>query len=300
MLALAAAVSVLAATPTVELQSRVAEGKPTAAWKYVKLGEPVTLVAKPNGAPVKGTTWFKLEPTTGSIDNTTPSFHFADIGYVRTELTACRGKLECAADVRPTALPMTLEGVGTMGYQVEVVFEGGKIVSTPGLDSREYGGLSRKVHKVAVRRDDSYLGYLTELFNTPYIFGSAGPDGRNQSDLLIGSDCADLAVYGQRRLGKKTPYVSSYTIDTLAKPVATVKAAGGAIRFGDKEGELKAGDVIHFPSSRHVGILWEDRAPVGELGPEDLMVHTCWAPPKIEPIWASGCSSFPTRFLRFP
>ena len=31
---------------------------------------------------------------------------------------------------------------------------------------------------------------------------SAGPDGRNQSDLLIGADCADLVIYARRRMGR--------------------------------------------------------------------------------------------------
>ena len=62
---------------------------------------------------------------------------------------------------------------------------------------------------------------------------------------------------------------------------------------------MHVGDLIHFPDSRHVAVLYEDRPPLGVLDASDLMIHTCWAPPKIEPIGSSSCGSFPWRLLRF-
>ncbi len=302
-----ALVLVLAASP-LKLSATV-DGKPVAPGVvYARAGQKVVLSAHVPKA--KGWKWFKLEPTTESVDNTQPSFHFAPIAYRATELEACRDQSECPADVTPTVLPKVeaLPGVGTMGFQVEVTRADGTVVKTPGLESVKYGGLTPDVMRVAFRRDDSFLGYITELVNTPYIFGSAGPDGRNQTDLLIGADCADLAVYGRRRMGKKAEYVSSYTIDKQAperfKGVAAndqgevVDAKGKPIAFGAKG--VQAGDLIHFPGSRHVAVLYEDRAPVGVLDSGDLMIHTCWAPPKIEAIAGSSCASFPWRLLRFP
>jgi hypothetical protein len=183
-------------------------------------------------------------------------------------------------------MPKVLSGVGTMAFRVEVKTPDGKTLSTPGSASTKYGGLTKDVYRVAFRLDDTHLGFSTELINTPYIFGSAGPDGRNQSDLLIGSDCADLIVYGRRRSGKSATYTSSYEIDKQAPPV--------------KDGPAKVGDLVHFPSTRHVALLFEDRAPVGVVDEDDLIFHTCWAPPTVQRIGDSGCSSRPFRVLRFP
>ena len=195
-----------------------------------------------------------------------------------------------------------------MGFQLTARRTEGTNVSTPGLESTRYGGLTPDVMRVTFRQDDTYLGYLTELINTPYIFGSAGPDGRNQSDLLIGSDCADLAIYGRRRMGKKATYTSSYAIDQQAPLVVaaaratlagSVDAKDQPVRWGTARNELRPGDLVHFPNSRHVGVLWADREPLGVLDANDLMIHTCWASPRIEPLGATRCASFPWRVLRF-
>jgi hypothetical protein len=163
---------------------------------------------------------------------------------------------------------------------------------------------------VAVRRDDTYLGYVTELLNSVFIFGSAGPDGRNQTDRLIGTDCADMAVYGARRMGKKVDYTNTYNIDQEAPVVATalsvdahgvmLDAKGHPIQVGDGPGMARPGDLFHFPHSRHVAVFYEDREPKGVLDMGDLMLHACWAPPQIQPIGDNTrCTSLPTRVLRF-
>lgn len=300
----------LAATPSVLLVTSVDSAKAKPGWVYAVAGQKVVMHASVNGGKAKGFRWFKLEAASEQVDNTQPSFHFEPIKYQAVELDACRDVADCAADVTPSLLPKVeqLPGVGTMAFQVVATLESGAEVKTPGLDAVKYGGLKPEVMRVTFRRDDTYLGYVSELINTPYIFGSAGPDGRNQSDLLIGADCADLAVYGRRRMGKKAEYASSYAIDKQAperfRAVSAdengkvVDVRGKPIVFGEKG--VRAGDLIHFPGSRHVAVLYEDRAPLGVLDSGDLMLHTCWAPPKIEAIGASSCGSFPWRMLRFP
>jgi hypothetical protein len=224
----------------------------------------------------------------GALDNTQPSFHFEPVSYAETELPACADHLTCPADVAPTRLPAVaaLPGVGTMAFRVKVTFADGSTLATPGPEQLEWGGLKRGVMRVTVRSDDTLIGYASELLGTPYIFGSAGPDGRNQTDLLIGSDCADLIIYARRRMGRKAPYTSSYAIDQQAPEV--------------KRGSPRRGDLIHFPASRHVALLYEDRPPLGELDEGDLILHTCWAPPTVQPVGETGCASRPWRLLRFP
>lgn len=286
--------------------------KASGGWVYARVGQKVELRASLAGEKRGLFRWFKLEPTVESVDNTQPHFHFEPIRYQATELHSCRGSSACTVDVAPTVLPAVAAtpGAGTMAFQLAVDLPDGSTLSSPGLEATVNGGLGPTVMRVTFRKDDTYLGYLTELINTPYIFGSAGPDGRNQSDLLIGSDCADLAIYGRRRMGKKATYTSSYAIDKQAPLVITangtqsdggvsIDAAGNALHWGAGPRAVAKGDLLHFPGSRHVAVLYEDRAPLGVLDANDLMIHTCWAPPRIEPIGASSCTSFPWRVLRF-
>jgi cell wall-associated NlpC family hydrolase len=279
---------VMAAAPSVHLEASVDGGKRQTAWVYARVGAKVTLHAVLSaGLTAQAVRWFKVEPTVGAIDNTTPSFHFEPVSYAELELPACAGALACVADVAPSHLApvAALPGVGTMGFRVEVKTRAGTL-STAGMESTQYGGLSRDVFRVTLRRDDTLIGYATELINTPYIFGSAGPDGRNQSDLLIGSDCADLIIYARRRAGKKAEYTSSYAIDRQAPELKPgVKA--------------RAGDLVHFPSMRHVAILYEDREPLGVVDEGDLIFHTCWAPPTVQRIGDTACVAPPYRVLRF-
>jgi hypothetical protein len=264
----------LAAAPF-EMKTSVDDAPPKPGWAYARVGQKVVLHAPAGKGDWR---WYELKPKEPYVDNTQPSFHFEQIHYDTLEVERCRGKATCEAS--GPGLP-GVAGVGTTAYQLC----DGEQRCTAGPESTKWGGLTKDVHRVTFRLDDSYLGYVTELAGTPYIFGSAGPDGRNQTDLLIGSDCADLAVYGQRRLGKKAEYVSTYSIDKQAPEV---------------KGPVRRGDVLHFPSSRHVAVLWEDRPPLGVLDENDLMLHTCWAPPTIEPLGANkACASQPWRVLRF-
>ena len=297
------------AAPGLSLRARV-DGRPQAGTHvYARVGQAVELeAAGPAAGPALR--WFKLEPVSPSVDNTQPRFHWATIQYRETELEACRGQARCAVDVRPTVFPevAAARGAGTMAFQARAALPDGGVAATPGLESVERGGLSRAVFKVTFRRDDTYLGYLTELLYTPYIFGSAGPDGANQTDDLVGSDCADLVVYGRRRQGLRAEYTSSYALDRQAREVARAvalgadgvaqRADGGTLAVG--AAGLQPGDVLHFPGSRHVAVLWEDRPPLGVLDASDLMIHTCWAPPAVEPVGQSSCASLPWRILRFP
>lgn len=294
-------------------------------WTYAKRGDEVTLhfvfdaASRLNAEStrqdlrfdVADVRWFKVAPTAASLDNTTPSFHFEEIPYADVELTNCRGKRHCVADVSNPYLPAPegFEGTGTMAFRVEVTLKNGKVLKSAGLEQRVSGGIGPLVHRVTVRADDSYPGYLTELFGTPYIFGSAGNGAKNQTDLLIGSDCADLAVYGKRRMGQKLEYTSSYGIDQLAPEVVKASAHnelgvlthadGKAVKVGAGEGEVKPGDVVHFPGSRHVAVFYEDKAPLGVLDMGDHILHTCWAAPTVEPMRNTNCSSLPVRILRF-
>lgn len=303
--------SAASASPTLKLLASIDGGPPRPGWVYARVGQRVVLHADLKPRVPAELSWFKLEPEDEAVDNTQPSFHFHPIRYRRIELTGCKGRESCPADVRPSLRrPVAAcPGAGTLAFQVTARLPDGTELASPGLETTESGGPGRSVMRVTLRKDDSYLGHLTELFNTPYIFGSSGPEGRHQTDLLIGSDCADLLVYGRRRLGFAAAYTSSWQLDRQAPEIArairqdargvALAPSGAPIRFGAGAAEVTPGDVLHFPGTRHVAALYEDRPPLGVLDRNDWMLHTCWAPPTIEPIGDSRCASMPVRVLRF-
>ncbi|HOX42727.1 MAG TPA: hypothetical protein PK668_03965 [Myxococcota bacterium] len=256
--------------------------------------------------------WSKVQPVGDSYNNTRGGFHWDAIEY-RTFPWAAPdapgAPWSRPADARP--LPPYADaqgGLGTMAFQVELAREGAAPLASPGAGSLHRGGLSSQVTRVALRRDDSYLGRLTELFNTPYIWGSAGePPAEHQAERLIGSDCADFIVYGARRLGKELPYRATWHLPEVASTVARaarvdadgrfVTERGQPVRIGAGAGEIQPGDLLLFPG--HVGALREDRAPLGVLDLNDVLIHTYWAPPCEQPIRDTAYTQSRVRVLRW-
>ena len=277
-----------------------------------KLGESVVLHAMLDGKIVRSEThpgiqlrWYKVEPKGDSYNNTEGGFHWDLIEYREHPMGPWGRKYQMPADAHPVGYPDTHDGLGTMAFKVEVKI-GGKVSSSPGKESIFRGGLSDQVIRVAFRRDDSSLGYLTELFNTPYIWGSAGyPPEKHQAERLIGSDCADFVVYGVRRTGKNIPYRGSWHLPESANTLYTAEKTDSQGRFLQKNGKpipvgkggVHPGDLLLFPG--HVGALSEDRRPEGVLDINDVMIHTFWAPPTEEPIKQTAYANSAVRVLRW-
>jgi hypothetical protein len=248
-------------------------------------------------------TWNRIEPAAANYSNTEGgSFHFEAIEYRATPIAhATSGTL--AADVRPTLTADHGHGVGTMRYQV-VVTQAGHAVASPGIEARRgrgSGGLADSVLRVSIRRDDTYLGYLTEMYGQPYVWASAGiTDATHQSERLEGSDCADFVVYGARRAGKKLAYTWTGGLPEVTRLLASgTRGADGIYR--DASGKplpfTRPGDLILFP--RHVGVLSEDRGTIGVLDDQDILMHTLFDSPKEEPLKDSGYADKPVELRRF-
>jgi len=253
-------------------------------------------------APAFTVAWHKIEPTAADTSNeASGSFRYEPIDYQAVGFAA--GVTRVAADVHPTLTPDHGDGVGTMRYQVEVGHDG-ETIASPGAEARRKraaGGLTDAVHRVSLRRDDTYLGYLTEMYGQPYIWASAGPsDAAHQSEHLEGSDCADFVVYGARRMGKKVPYVWTGALPQHARTLARGTLGDDGI-YRDAGGEpvpfTRIGDLILFP--RHVGVLAEDRGSAGVLDTADLMMHTLFDSPKEQRIADSGYADKPVSLLRW-
>jgi hypothetical protein len=256
-------------------------------------------------APELELSWNRIEPATADMSNgaTPADFHFHVIDYRATAINDATGKSSTPADVRPTLTPDHGNGVGTMRYQL-VALQGERVIASAGPEARRgrgSGGLTDAVFRVSIRRDDTYLGYLTEMYNQPYIWASAGlSDSQHQSEHLEGSDCADFLVYGQRRMGAKHPYTWTGGLPQITKLLGAGTRADDGI-YRDKHGEplpfTKPGDLVLFP--RHVGALAVDRGELGVLDDQDLMMHTLFDSPKEQAIADSGYADKPVELRRF-
>lgn len=254
-------------------------------------------------APAVELTWNRIEPTSANISNGDPStFHFHTIEYQPTAIAT--GTPSITPDVRPTLTPDHGNGVGTMRYQL-VVRQGDRTIATPGPEARRgkgSGGLTEAVMRVSIRRDDTYLGYLTEMYGQPYIWASAGlSQNSHQSERLEGSDCADFIVYGARRMGANIPYTWTGALPQVTKLLAGAGTRGDDGVYYDRRGEplpfTQIGDLVLFP--RHVGALTEDRGTPGVLDDQDLMMHTLFDSPKQQAIADSGYADTAVEVRRF-
>ncbi|MEM6773147.1 MAG: hypothetical protein AAF597_21420, partial [Bacteroidota bacterium] len=155
--------------------------------------------------------WYKVESSEAAYNNVPGgAFSFTELSYVSRLWR--QGAAMQRADVSSMDRPHPQPG-GTMRYSASLDVPGlGRIVG-PQLEPRAGGPPPTKdLMKVVLREGDDYLGYLSELRNLPYIFGSAHRYGSHQAELGIGVDCADLAIYGLRRMGHELRYRSSRTL----------------------------------------------------------------------------------------
>ncbi|MCK5132239.1 MAG: hypothetical protein KAR40_08835 [Candidatus Sabulitectum sp.] len=157
--------------------------------------------------------------------------------------------------------------------------------------------------QVSLRPDNSYIGYLYELINTPFIMAPrTTPGGFNQADERLGTDCAGLAVYGRRRMGDITvhylgprgilPYLENISPEEyyLTGNVYTSSTGDTAI-------VPERGDILHFRSQ--VSIFLEDRGIPGTLDTEDLLIQSWFSGTHICRIQDNGFTDYPLRLYRW-
>lgn len=123
------------------------------------------------------------------------------------------------------------------------------------LESQALHLLDSNIIQVVVRQNDSYLGYLTEMLQTPFILPPKRIRFGFQTDLHIGTDCAELAIYGRRRMGYPVPYLGPR----------------GIWDYLERADSAFAGAVLHF--GFQVSVLFEDRGTIGEIDEEDLLIQ---------------------------
>ncbi len=195
------------------------------------------------------------------------------------------------------AIPTTTtnyHGLGTMRFAARVTHNNRTVRS---LDSRhqDRAGLKPGLATVRFRRDDTPVGYMTELINVPYVYGSSSPGGGHrghQAERATGVDCADLVVYGWRRAGKrKQGYTWTGGLKSRSKRRVWVTglkngqyrtADGRPIEFG---AQIRVGDMLLW--DRHVAVI-ATKDPTGYLTPETEILHTVMESPALVPLREVG------------
>lgn len=255
-------------------------------------------------APTAALAWFKVEPEVDNMSNTqSGSFRYERIGYREVSVQAWMLKSTVTAEVRPTLTPDRGQGLGTMRYKV-VAHQGDHKVASPGVEARRKGGsggLTDKVHRISLRRDDTFNGIMTEMFGQPYIWASAGRTRRtHQSERLEGSDCADLMVYGARRKGYDIEYTWTGGMHEYTRVLARGEPREDGV-YVDRKGRPIAfprpGDMLLF--DRHIGALVEDRGVEGVLDNQDVMMHTFFASPREQPVSETPYADAPIKVIRW-
>lgn len=323
--------SASAAALDVRIVSSVDSSKaaPNLQEKVVRQGEGVTLFAVVSGAGLPLTAsvpevlldarsarktqapegdwkidWFRIEPTDHYLSNTEPTFHWQEIHYEYVPIEACKDRFSCPAQNHTKVLD-DHGGLGTMTYRVQVR-HGTQSGESAGAAPLYRGGLLPGLPRVTVRRDDTYLGYLTELFNTPYIWASAGdPSTVHQAERRIGSDCADFVTYGVRRLGHDIPYTSTWGLPKYTRQLYASTGPSADGTYLDAKGQpipfsakgVRPGDLMLFPG--HVAAVLRDAPPLGVLSESDLMIHTSWHEPTEQSIASSDYRGKPVKVVRW-
>jgi hypothetical protein len=156
--------------------------------------------------------------------------------------------------------------------------------------------------ELVVRRDDSYVGLLTELLGTPFVLYPVRlPTGLHQTDARLGADCAALVIYGRRRLGESVRYGAPASLLDRLQPVAEAGALVAPGRENDPvllDAEVHEGDVLHL--GFQTAVLAEDRPPMGRLGGNDLVIHTYHGVAELRPVAELPYRRHPVRVLRWP
>lgn len=176
--------------------------------------------------------------------------------------------------------PAEVEGLGTIRYRVEVRV-GGSVFASPGIEASSPTGIDAAVHRVSIRRDDSYVGHLTAFLLVPEVFGSAGRGRSHQTERFVGADCADVLTGGARKAGMRhIDYSNVARMPQFARRISEVVALDAAGNPPAPIEGVAVGDIIridyggalagHTPRSfDHVAVLYEDRSllPDGSFGP---------------------------------
>jgi hypothetical protein len=229
-----------------------------------------------------GLRWFEARPVAGDYDNFRrcqgpPRRECADpITYRIDEVLSWRGHGHVDTGA-------AIASLGSHRYQV-----------TLGSEPAPTGEAIASWPELVVRRDDSYVGYLTELVGTPFVLWPTA----DEVDRRLGADCVALVVYGQRRLGRRVRYVSPAGLRKLTTRVAAGRFSRDAVP-GSRTPPVpvRVGDILHF--GFQTAVVVEDRPPRGQLDESDLIIHSHHGVAEEVPLGSVPYAHFPFEVRRW-
>lgn len=201
--------------------------------------------------------WYVMEPIAGDYDNVSGCVPITrgcvqPVRYRRVELAVLRGKDKVTARDLGRLLGLGTHWLGVMPAELVAASDRFETQGRPAP------------FEFAMRRDDTYVGYLTERLGLPFVYLPAlTPLGEHQTDAGLGADCVALVVYGQRRLGRALPYMAPSALKRYTMLVPR-----------DENGEqpVLEGDILHF--GFQTAVVSGDRNRIGMLDADDLVIHT--------------------------
>jgi hypothetical protein len=164
-------------------------------------------------------------------------------------------------------------GLGTLRVYCEI-HRGGEVYLSSLIRLSRYQG-------------EGYIGKLTEIFNLPYVYGSAllKAGGRTSADAAQGADCSHFIIYGKRRQGANVPYVNPQGLLPYLDLIDEFQGFQNGVACG-LHGPivvtpelLKRGLLLHF--GKHVAAVYGNRGPSTLLTRETQVVHQLEGPPEI-------------------
>ncbi|MBN1946929.1 MAG: hypothetical protein JW797_14745 [Bradymonadales bacterium] len=239
------------------------EGGCLSPFEVVELYGRRRLCSPPEESEVSGTIrWLEWRPMARDYDNSERCRPGSDlecpqpIEYRAVELVALRDRWTVAL----TSVP-TLSGLGTHRLEVRWMEANHPVIEE--LRTLSLDEITR-LFELVLRRDDTYVGYLTELLGLPFVYWPVEIEGAgHQTDLRLGADCVALVIYGRRRLGERLPYLAPPALRRLAWRV------GGS---QEEKLAIRPGDILHF--GFQTAVISRDNEPEGQLNEEDLIIHT--------------------------
>jgi len=269
----------------------------------------------PGRADLNGTSWFLMKPVLKEYSNLRAmgrlnirGLHLDSVEYVKIPIPALDNKQDVDID---DMIPADAFGTFYIGVE-EAEGWGANPLITPVLMEAVPLHLKYPLRIVQVSRriDDSYIGRLTELFQTPFIVAPEVADGWvHETDERVGSDCAAFAIYGKRRQGFHVPYCGPLGIyrfldeigesqlwhEPLGSTEVYIDRSGAQVRVGS--GGLEPGDIVHF--GEQVSVFYADAGVPGVLDKDDLLIQCYLGGPEITSIEDSGFFHKAARIFRW-